>query len=169
MSSCETFHARFEPGSEDPGVLEHLRSCDSCLDMAAHVDPDVMFRALGGDMIPPGGVDAFADEVMRAIHVRDAERRLAPVRILAWPGRMAVAAMLVAGFLGVLVLSPPDPAVAPTQPPALVAVAQPLKLATKPVVETYEAENATIVEVPTDGADDTRIVMVFDESLPADL
>ena len=169
MISCETFHARFEPGSEDPGVLEHLRSCDACLDMAAHVDPDVMFRAIGGEMIPPGGIDAFTEDVMRAIHVRGTEQKLAPVRTMAWPRRMAVAAMLAVGFLGALVFYPRDPVTAPSAP-AQIAAVQPVNLATKPVVETYESANATIVEVPNEGADDnTRIVMVFDESLPADL
>lgn len=166
MISCDTFRARFEAGSEDPGVLEHLRSCDACLDVAAHVDPDIMFRAIGGDIIPPGGVEAFTEDVMRAIHVRGTERKLEPVRAMAWPRRLAVAAMFAAGFLGALVFYPRDPVVTPVAP---VKIVQTAKLATKPLVETYESANATIVEVPTDGADDTRIVMVFDESLPADL
>jgi uncharacterized protein (UPF0333 family) len=42
--------------------------------------------------------------------------------------------------------------------------------ATKPVVETYESDSATIVEMPSEGAaDDVKIVMIFDENLPADL
>ncbi|HYO77511.1 MAG TPA: hypothetical protein VE010_13710, partial [Thermoanaerobaculia bacterium] len=41
---------------------------------------------------------------------------------------------------------------------------------TTPVIETYESDNATIVEVPTeDTGDDVKIVMIFDENLPADL
>jgi len=40
---------------------------------------------------------------------------------------------------------------------------------TKPVVETYESKNATIVEVPSEAKDDVQVVMIFDESLPADL
>jgi hypothetical protein len=44
------------------------------------------------------------------------------------------------------------------------------KLTTKPVVETYESDSATIVEMPSEGAaDDVKIVMIFDENLPADL
>jgi hypothetical protein len=168
MISCDSFHARFEPASEDPAVLEHLRSCDACLDMAAHVDPDVMFRAIGGDRIPPGGVDAFTEDVMRAIHVRDTEQKLVNVRPMSSARRLAVAAMFVAGFLGALVYYPRDPAIAPA-PPVLMAAAPHVKLATKPLVEAYDSANATIVEVPNEGADDTRIVMVFDESLPADL
>jgi len=42
-------------------------------------------------------------------------------------------------------------------------------LTTKPIVETYDSQNATIVEVPTDETDDVKIVMIFDENLPADL
>ena len=43
------------------------------------------------------------------------------------------------------------------------------ELATKPIIETYDSENATIVEVPSEEADDVKIVMIFDENLPADL
>lgn len=171
MISCETFHTRFAPGTEDAAALEHLRSCDACLDMAAHADPDVMFRAIGGEMIPPGGVDAFTADVMRQIHVRGTEHQLTPaVRVMTWPRRLAVAAMFVIGFTGALVFYPHDanaPAVAPVRMAS--AIHQPLKLTTKPIVETYDSANATILEVPSDGADDTRIVMIFDENLPADL
>lgn len=166
MISCETFHTRFEPGSDDPGVLEHLRSCDACLDMAAHVDPDVLFHAIGGDMIPPGGVEAFTEDVMRQIHVRETEQRLAPPPVLSRPRRLAVAAMFATGLLGALVFYPREHVAPPIESPRIL---QHAKLATKPVVETYDSANATILEVPTEGADDTRIVMVFDESLPADL
>jgi hypothetical protein len=43
-----------------------------------------------------------------------------------------------------------------------------VKSAPKPVIENYESQNATIVEVPTEG-EAVKVVMVFDESLPADL
>jgi hypothetical protein len=135
--------------------------------MAAHVDPDVMFRAIGGDMIPPGGIEAFTEDVMRQIHVRDTEQRIAPVRVLSWPRRLAVAAVFAAGFTGTLFIAQRE-TVSPA-PVRIAAAIQPMKLTTKPVVESYDSANATIVEVPTDGADDTRIVMVFDENLPADL
>jgi hypothetical protein len=45
----------------------------------------------------------------------------------------------------------------------------PVRLTTKPVVETYSSTNATIVEVPTESAGDAKIVMVIDDKLPADL
>src|SRR5437762_846987 len=46
--NCNEFRSAFAPASSDAAVLEHVRSCDPCLDFAAHVDPDIMFRALGG-------------------------------------------------------------------------------------------------------------------------
>jgi hypothetical protein len=45
---------------------------------------------------------------------------------------------------------------------------RPAALATKSFVETYSSHDATIVEVPNDGSD-TKIVMIFDDKLPADL
>jgi hypothetical protein len=38
---------------------------------------------------------------------------------------------------------------------------------TKPIVESYDSKTATIVEVP--GVKDAQVVMIFDDSLPADL
>jgi hypothetical protein len=50
-----------------------------------------------------------------------------------------------------------------------VAAIQPVKLTTKPIVETYDSQNATIVEVPNENASNVQVVMIFDEKLPADL
>ena len=56
MISCQTFRSTLEPGTHDAEVLEHLRSCDACLDFAVEIDPDNFFRLLGcDDMVPPGG------------------------------------------------------------------------------------------------------------------
>jgi len=49
MMSCDTFRNTFHAATEDAALLAHLRTCDRCLDFAANADPDVMFRALGGD------------------------------------------------------------------------------------------------------------------------
>jgi hypothetical protein len=61
----------------------------------------------------------------------------------------------------------------PASKPAQVArapiAAKAPALTTKPIVETYESDRATILEVPTDSNDDVKIVMIFDENLPADL
>jgi hypothetical protein len=170
MISCETFRSRFVPATGDAEVLGHLRHCDACLDHAAQIDPDVMFRALGGaELVPPGGVEAFVGDVMRQVRVRDAEKHtLAPVRAMSWPRRLAVAATLTAGFsTGTFFYARrPLPVTAPVPSIAKAAHAE---LATKPVVETYDSANATIVEVPAAEADDVKIVMIFDENLPADL
>ena len=57
-------------------------------------------------------------------------------------------------------------------PVARIAAPKPIAPAvatiSRPVIENYESENATLVEVPAD-ASDVKIVMVFDENLPADL
>jgi len=177
MISCETFRARFEAGSEAPILLEHLRACDRCLDFAAQEDPDVMFRAIGGgEMIPPGGVDAFVVDVMQQVRVRAAENTMTPRPLASWtsswPRRLAVAATLAAGVTGAMLYNqavdtrPATPLVVQRQMAPVTAA----KLTTKPVVETYESDTATIVEMPSEGAaDDVKIVMIFDENLPADL
>ena len=172
MISCERFRKSFAPGTESPALLEHLRSCDPCLDFAAEADPDVMFRALGGqEMIPPGGIEAFVDDVMQQVRVREAEQVATPARVLSWPRRLAVAAAVAAAVTGatfVYRIGTPTSAV-----PTVVAQKQTARVApltTRPIIESYESDNATIVEVPTDDvSDDTKIVMIFDESLPADL
>jgi hypothetical protein len=166
---CTRFRSSFAPATESPELLEHLRTCDGCLDFAIQADPDVMFRALGGeDLLPPGGLDAFVTEVMSEVRVRGAEtivERSEP----AWYRRLAVAAALTvavsAGSLFVLEQSRP---VMPM--PVTRAVLQPAApTMNRPVIETYESQNATIVEVPTEGAGDVKVVMIFDETLPADL
>lgn len=171
MMTCESFRTRFGSGSDDAQVLEHLRTCDRCLDFAAQQDPDVMFRALGGDLVPPGGVDAFVDDVMQQVRVRAAEGTVRPRNVVSWPRRLAVAATIAAGITGAMLFYRSDaPAVvAPVVRAAPMVRAN--NFATKPVVETYESQNATIVEVPGEGSggDEVKIVMIFDENLPADL
>jgi len=182
MISCESFRTRFHANTDDAALLEHLRACDRCLDFAASVDPDVMFRALGGDdMIPPGGVDAFVDDVMRQVRIRDAESTVSARRVLSWPRRLAIAATIAAGITGAMIYqraSTNDPLTTTTTiareltpTPAKELTPAPAKeLTTKPVVESYESANATIVEVPTEEVgNDVKVVMIFDESLPADL
>ena len=175
MISCESFRTRFQPGTEDAALLAHLRTCDRCLDMAAHSDPDVMFRALGGEeMIPPGGIDAFVNDVMQQVRVRGAETTVeASHNVVSWPRRLAIAATLIAGITGAMLYErgAETPAVlTPVQIARKVSPVTPKMLETKPIVESYESDSATIVEVPTDEpGDDVKIVMIFDENLPADL
>lgn len=170
MMSCDSFRKRFHANTDDAALLEHLRSCDRCLDFAAQIDPDVMFRALGGsEMIPPGGIDAFVSGVMQQVRVRDAEKTAIPSHHVSWPRRLAMAAAIGAVIFGAtIVRRTPNDLLQPIQHASL-SVPQPRALTTKPVVETYESDKATIVEVPSDDTDDVKIVMVIDENLPADL
>jgi hypothetical protein len=174
MMTCESFRARFHAATEDAALLAHLRSCDRCLDHAASVDPDVLFRSLGGDeMVPPGGVDAFVDDVMRQVRVRGTESAMKARNVVSWPRRLAVAATIAAGFTGAMLFNRGGAAPELLTPIAVARRVAPVtsqKLATKPIVETYESQNATIFEVPAEEAgDDVKIVMIFDENLPADL
>ena len=170
MISCETFRTRFAPGTEDAALLAHLRTCDRCLDFAASVDPDVMFRALGGDdLVPPGGVDAFVDDVMRQVRVRGAENTVTAQPPVSWTRRLAVAATLAAAVTGTTFIASRDRTPVQMNVARATITANPVTLTTKPIVETYESENATIMEVPSEANDDVKIVMIFDENLPADL
>jgi hypothetical protein len=173
MNACDRFRRSFQPGTEDADVLAHLRTCDPCLDFAANADPDVMFRALGGsEMIPPGGVDAFVDDVMQQVRVRTAESASAPRNEVSWTRRLAIAATVaLAVTSGTLVYRlDTTPATAPVMQNAHFRPLARTNLTTKPIVETYESDQATIVEVPSENAaDDVKIVMIFDENLPADL
>jgi hypothetical protein len=167
--SCTTFRTTFAPATDDAELLEHIRSCDACLDHAASVDPDILFRAIGGaEMIPPGGVEAFAADVMREVRLRSTEQSIHAHRALAWPQRLAIAATLAAGVIGGALFYGHGRGAAPV-PMAPAAALRAPQLTTKPVVETYDSATATIVEVPTEGASDVKVVMVFDEQLPADL
>jgi hypothetical protein len=108
------------------------------------------------------------------VRVRAAETQVDAVhQSMSWPRRFAIAATLAAGVTGVLLLQPGETSVPVATPLVIHRVTAPVtaaKLTTRPVVETYESEQATIVEVPGEGAaDDVKIVMIFDENLPADL
>ena len=166
MITCDTFRRTFTAGTEDADVLEHLRSCDACLAVAIEGDPDVLFRSIGGEMLPPGGVDAFVSDVMREVHLRSTETRLEPRR-MGLARRFAIAATFAAATLATLLYYRTDhPAAVPQ---AVAPVTRMAALTTKPVIESYESSNATIVEVPAESSSDIAVVMVFDESLPADL
>jgi len=169
--NCSEFRSAFAPATDDAAILEHVRSCDPCLDFAAHADPDILFRAIGGaDMIPPGGVDAFVNDVMHAVHLRKAEDELAPRRApLGWTRKLAVAATFAAGITGATLVWQHDrgPAQAPLNTQH--ATLSTRNFATKPVVETYSSNKATIVEMPAESGNSPQVVMILDENLPADL
>jgi hypothetical protein len=177
MITCHAFRANLRPGSSEPELLEHLRHCDACLDHAVGVDPDFLFRSIGGEeLVPPGGVDAFTHDVMQQLHVRTTETRLAH-RVLSWPRRLAVAATIAAAMTSAAVVwqheqnaaVPMQAMASATMTKRVTPAAVVASLTTKPVVETYDSKNATIVEVPSEGANDVKVVMIFDEQLPADL
>ena len=171
MISCQTFRANLQPGTRDADLLEHLRSCDACLDSAVQTDPDNFFRALGGDeLVPPGGVDAFVDDVMAQVRSRETETAAEPRRTFTGVRRLAIAATIAAAVTTGLLVSNHQPAQEPAAILARTALStQHAVSVTKPIVETYEAKNATIVEVPSEAKDDVQVVMIFDESLPVDL
>jgi hypothetical protein len=173
MISCQTFRATLQPGTHDAEVLEHLHRCDACLDFAVEADPDNFFRLLGGDkLVPPGGVDAFVGDVMAQVRGRQTETAVEPRHTFSNVRRLAIAATIAAAVTTGLLVSNRQPASAPS---VAAGFSRPAKaghytaLVTKPVVDTYESKNATIVEVPTEAKDDVQVVMIFDESLPADL
>jgi hypothetical protein len=168
MISCQTFRATIRPGTEDVNVLEHLRSCDACLDHAVSIDPDFFFRSLGGsNIVPPGGIDNFVSDVMAQVRLRQTEdsamRRLPLNRYL----RAAAAVLFViAGATGVYRYGHSD-----VRPIPVLTAAAPVQkpIATKAIVESYQSESATIVEIPNASANDAKVVMIYDSSLPADL
>jgi|GEM_PF-471492 len=186
MMTCSGFRANLHPGNADAATLEHLRHCDGCLDFAMNVDPDLFFRSLGGEeLVPPGGIDAFVGDVMSQVRVHDAEAALATRHNMSAWQRWAIAATVAAGVTGAtLAYRYEHPAARLAQTVQSVSVAQTLRAvsvaqtllsvprppatATKSFVETYSSHDATIVEMPNDGSD-TKIVMIFDDKLPADL
>ncbi|HEV7487499.1 MAG TPA: hypothetical protein VGQ65_17670 [Thermoanaerobaculia bacterium] len=167
--TCHYFRTNLQPGNADAAMLEHLRRCDACLDFAMSVDPDLFFRSLGGEeLVPPGGIDAFVGDVMSQVRVHDAEASLAPRHAVSAWQRWAIAATVAAGVTGAtLAYRYEHPA---SQPVHIIATARPraTATATKSFVETYSSHDATIVEMPSDGSD-TKVVMIFDDKLPADL
>lgn len=172
--TCETFRNTLQVDDRRADVLEHLRSCDACLDFAVTIDPDVLFRAIGGEeTVPPGGIDQFVTEVMQQVHLRDREsdiRRSRPV--VAWPYRLAAAAALTFVVTSSVLFTRSDSdAIRPESHVAMLrpAATHVMASSARPAVEDYASDKATIVEVPTEGAGDVKIVMVFDESLPANL
>ncbi len=164
MINCELFRARFAPGTDDAEVLQHLRACEDCLGFAAQADGDMMFRGIGGEMIPPGGVDQFVGDVMREVHLRSTERTVEKHSKFGWTRRLAVAATLTAAVVGSMYY----PRQQSTSPVPVISQTT-IQAMAKPVIESYNSDSATIVEMPTDGADDVKVVMIFDEKLPADL
>jgi hypothetical protein len=165
MISCQTFRSRLQAGSHEPEAMEHLRKCDLCLEFAVSVDGDNFFRAIGGnELTPPGGLDAFVGDVMNQVHMRQAEGAVGRRRLPS-PWRLAVAATILIGISGAAFVYRHEVLSAPIA--RVETAARRTEFVTKPIVESYDSKTATIVELP--GPKDTQVVMIFDESLPADL
>ncbi|HEX7421306.1 MAG TPA: hypothetical protein VF505_15560 [Thermoanaerobaculia bacterium] len=164
--TCDKFRAQFVPGSADAAMLEHIRSCDVCLNFAVERDDDMLFRALGGDdMVPPGGIDAFVGDVMREVHLRGTENTVSgPAG--SWTRRLAVAAALATVVAGSTFVY--EHRTAPAIGVAVTHHQFRSAAYSRPVIQSYDSQKATIVEVPSEG-EDVTVVMVFDDSLPADL
>ena len=171
--NCQTFRTQLATGADTTEMREHLRECPSCLEAAVETSPDFLFRSLGGEMIPPGGVDEFVSEVMQQVHVRSAEQRIAR-RPLSPIYRWSLAAAFAMTVLTSLIVNrtatiePVTTTIASARPIAT-RPADRRAVAARPVVENYSATAATIVEIPTEETGDLKVVMIFDESLPADL
>jgi hypothetical protein len=169
MISCDSFRAQFTASSEDAELLEHVRACDQCLATALTVDPDILFRSLGSDnLLPPGGVDAFVGDVMREVRLRSTETTMSR-RPVSWMRRLAVAATIAIGIVGGTAMYRFERSLAPVPLSIQRAALEQTNFLSRPVIENYDSKSATIVEVPTEGVEDVKVVMVFDESLPADL
>jgi len=169
---CDDFRSAVLDGTVTDEVLTHLRSCEECLNFAVEKDPDLMFRAIGGEIEPPGGAEAFAADVMHQIHVRETERRFdrkesTRPRYQRWALAAAATFMVVTGALFWPRDQRVDVPVTVAQVNRQAAVIAPTTV--RPVVEAWDSSTAMIIEIPEEETSDLKVVMVFDESLPADI
>ena len=95
---------------------------------------------------------------------------------------MTRCASAAAATRGAVIVTPTTRAITPIKPPGTAraaATAPPIggpvnhhqfrsAVSSRPVIQSYDSQKATIVEVPSEG-EDVTVVMVFDDSLPADL
>lgn len=171
---CDEFRAACaRPDELSAPALAHLRECEACLNHAIAVDPELMFRGLGGEIEPDGGVDAFVDGVMHDIRSRRAERIVQASHRFAPAQRWAIAAAAVVAVVSGAIFWPrADRGLVPAMPATAIAAAPAalvVPVSSRPVVENYASSSAMIVEVPSEETSDLKVVMIFDESLPADL
>lgn len=166
--TCDLFRKQSSLDALGADALSHLRSCGACLDHTASLDPTMMFRLLGGEeLVPPGGLDSFVDEVVQQVQVRRTAQKLARPSFSRYYRGLAVAASLLVA-LGIAAFIPRT---APTADRAIATVAAPSSqpALVRPIVDSYDSVDATIVEVPSSNDSDLKIVMIFDETLPVDL
>lgn len=173
MISCTEFRSRLQPSSDEPALLEHVRSCESCLQYGITIDPDLLFRSLGGaEMTPPNGIDAFVQDVMDGVRLQAKQDVMTVPAHHGVMRHLALAATLAAAITGASIVyeqrARHDDG--PMTVDRAVVTAPLFEEVTRPIIESYDSKNATIIEVPPgEGMSDVKIVMIFDESLPADL
>jgi hypothetical protein len=170
--SCQEFRKECAAGDLSSEGLVHLRACEDCLGHAIDIDADLAFRAIGGEMEPLGGVETFVADVMHQIHVHETEKQLRAGspwgrRVQGWAVAAAATVAVIAGAIAYPRFQQVPAEVQQTA--AVVRPATPVALVSRPIIESYSSANATIVEVPTEAQDDIKVVMVFDDKLPADL
>lgn len=168
MNCTEVIQEMERTGLDGPEILRHVRDCSGCLEQAAAIDPEILFRSLGGELSPPGGVEPFVSDVMHQVHLRRTEHRVTGMRSVATaPLRWGIAASLAVGIITASIFYNPSP---DTVPPAIAAAPGIVRIEdslSRPVIEEYASADATIVEVPS--GEDLKVVMIFDETLPVDL
>lgn len=170
--NCREILTAIESGADDASVRGHVRVCADCLEKAVAVDPDFLFRSLGGDgeAEPPGGVDAFVEHVIGQVRIRENDRSIhGRPRRMSNMARWALAAtvvmgVLIAGIVGLRGPTPVAPHIASTPTPVATLAAL-----DRPIIESYDSADAMIVEISAEETSDIRLVLLFDESLPADL
>lgn len=176
--NCNELRDKLQSGEEFAGKQEHLRNCADCMEFAIALEPSDLFVTLGGaDIVPPGGLDAFVSDVMNEVRLRETEKSLDndeshPARIAWWWSAAAAVFILVTSWLAIQPGMRPDAARPATEVPVVeqtMPADQIQPSITRPVIDEYDRPEATIVELPTESADELKIVMIFDESLPQDL
>lgn len=105
---------------------------------------------------------------MREVRMRSGSRSTGPEESALWR-RIAIAAALSAVVSSGALFYQSRSAI-PGVPLTIERAAMTSVIASsRPVIENYESDSATIIEVPAAAGEDVQVVMVFDESLPADL
>jgi hypothetical protein len=105
---------------------------------------------------------------MREVRLRSTETTMAR-KPVSWMRRLAIAATIALGIAGGSAMYRFEQSYTTVPMNIERAALHPTAVMAKPIIENYESVNATIVEVPTEGVEDVKVVMVFDETLPADL
>jgi hypothetical protein len=166
---CEDFRTAVSRGEDEQPMRDHVRLCNSCLEHAVAIDPDYLFRSIGGEeLVPPGGIDQFVGGVMQQVSLLERRRNVVPHRRAAVGYAWALAASLGLAVLSFTLVTRQQ-SLPPMAPVAALRPAPAAPTTVLPVVEKYENSSATIVEVPAQETGGVQVVMIFDDTLPTDL